>query len=142
VRVLGPGGVVTATFSADLFKVTVSGGLLVGLTGQAGQLPDVTPDYSAVAAYRLSDGRLEWRHAVPAKVADIAFAGGEAVIIDQSGPDYLMRGINLATGHMRSLGHIPPEDLNVSHSGLCTVAGRYVIMNQEDAASVAAFAVP
>lgn len=152
VRVLGPGGVVTATFSADLRNqwvlhgdggfprpVTVAGGLLVGLTSLAGS---TTSDSSAVAAYRLSDGHLQWRDAVPAGVADIGFAGGETVIIDESGPDYLLRGINLGTGRMRPLGRIPPDDLNVGDSGLYAVVGRYVIVNREGARSVTAFAVP
>jgi hypothetical protein len=69
-------------------------------------------------------------------VANIVFAGGEAVIIDESGPDYLLREVNPGTGQMRPLGHIPPGDLEVSigwaapvdwvgSSGLYAVAGRY-----------------
>jgi hypothetical protein len=159
VRVLGPGGVVAATFPADLRSrqvygndgfpspVTVAGGLLVGMVDPVGNSTHdnvLREDGTgvAVAAYRLSDGRPQWRDAVPAGVADIAFAGGEAVIIDESGPDYLLRGVNLGTGQMRPLGHIPPDDLEVGGSGLYAVAGRYVIVNRDGDPSVAAFAVP
>jgi outer membrane protein assembly factor BamB len=154
VRVLGPDGAVAATFPADLVRprtygnggfpspVTVAGGLLVGLADPAGYRADGSLTETAVTAYRLSDGRPQWRDAVPAGVADVAFAGGEAVIIDESGPDYSLRAVSLGTGHMRPLGHIPPDDLDVGSSGLYAVAGHYLVVNWAGDPSVAAFAVP
>jgi outer membrane protein assembly factor BamB len=154
VRVLGPDGAVAATFPADLGRprtygnggfpspVTVAGGLLVGLAESASYSMGGSPTEIAVAAYRLSDGRPLWRDAVPAGVADIAFTDGEAVIIDESGPDYSLRAVSLGSGHMRPLGHIPPDDLDVGGSGLYAVAGHYIIVNWADGPSVAAFAVP
>jgi hypothetical protein len=154
VRALGPDGAVAATFSSDLghprmygnggfpSPVTVAGGLLVGLADPASDSMDGSTPETAVAAYRLSDGRPLWRDAVPAGVADIAFAGGEAVIIDESGPDYSLRAVSLVTGHVRPLGHLPPDDLEVGGSGLYAVAGHYIIVNWAGDPSVAAFAVP
>jgi hypothetical protein len=151
VRVVGPGGTVSASFLADLRSprffgnasfpstVTVAGGLLVGTAGSP--VGDMEPVGSAVAAYRLSDGRQQWRAAVPTGVADIGFTGGEAVIVDESGPAYALRGINLGTGDMRLLGRIPPGDVAVGASGLYSVAGRYLIVNWGNP-SVAAFPAP
>jgi hypothetical protein len=101
----------------------VAGGMLVGVTDSYG-------GRSALAGYRLADGRRQWLTAVPDEVHDVTVSGSQLVFVDESDPAYSLEEISLATGTMRSLGYFTRQILQTDESGLFAAGGDYLVVNR------------
>jgi outer membrane protein assembly factor BamB len=141
VRVFGPDGAVTSTFSVsgiplaggtvalntastDGFgvPVVVADGMLVGVT-------DVGGGGDAIAGYRLADGTRQWLIDTPDEVHDVALRGSELAFVDESDPAYSLEEVGVATGALRSLGYFTQGILQTDESGLYAFGGDYLVVN-------------
>jgi outer membrane protein assembly factor BamB len=161
VRVFGPDGAVTSTFSVagiplgggtvalntastDGFgvPVVVTDGMLAGVT-------EVNGPGDAIVGYRLADGTRQWLVRTPDEVRDVALSGGDLVFVDESDPAYSLEEVGVATGTQRSLGYFTQGILQTGESGLYAFGGDYLVVNsngssfsQPPVAAIKAQAVP
>ena len=147
VRVFGPGGAVTATFSVSGIHDPAASGPLVLNTDPTdgfgypeviadGALVGVAQDHSghsALVAFGLSSGQRRWMVPLPDVVNDITAGGraqhGEVVLVDESDPAYSLEEVDIATGKLRSLGSFGQQALDSGDSGLYTVGSDYLVVN-------------
>jgi outer membrane protein assembly factor BamB len=141
VRVFGPNGTVTSSFSVsgislgggtaalntasdDGFGVpaAVADGMLVGVTDSNG-------GRDAVVGYRLSDGSRRWLIDTPDEVNDVALSGNELVFVDESDPAYSLEEVDVATGTVRSLGYFTQGILQSGQSGLYAFNADDLVVN-------------
>jgi outer membrane protein assembly factor BamB len=132
VRAFGAGGKLVSTIPAgDLDtsnyqgfgpEVVVSGGLLAGVTTQSG-------GHAGVVAYRLSDGRPQWRVPMPDDVLSVTQDGGQLLVIDQSAPVSSLDAIALPSGTLHAIGLVPRGAVGPSGAGVYPVGGRYLVVN-------------
>jgi hypothetical protein len=149
VRVFSSSGAVTATFAGSGIPGSSAGGPLTIQTQPTdgfgspdviagGALVSVATDDSGhygLVAWSLSAGQRLWVVPLPDEVHDIAAAGGDVVLADESDPAYSLEAVTVATGKLRSLGFFDQQALDSSDSGLYTVTGSagtdYVIVNKD-----------
>jgi outer membrane protein assembly factor BamB len=147
VRVFGPGGAVTATFSVAGIHDPAAGGPLTLDTEPTdgfgfpeviagGALVGVAQDnsgHSALVAFGLSSGKRQWVVPLPDAVNDITAGGraqhGEVVLVDESDPAYSLEEVDIATGKLRSLGSFGQQALDSGDSGLYAVGSDYLVVN-------------
>jgi len=132
IRAFGAGGKLVSTIPAgDLDtstyqgfgpEVVVSGGLLAGVTTQSGGHPDVV-------AYRLSDGRLQWRVPMPDDVLSLSQDGAQLLVTGQSAPVPSLDAISLPGGTLHAIGLVPRDVIGASGAGVYPVGGRYLVVN-------------
>jgi outer membrane protein assembly factor BamB len=102
--------------------IVVSGGLLVGLTRPSG-------GHAVAVAFRLSDGREQWRVQLPDDALSLRQDGARLLVLDQSQPAPALDAITPATGSLSAVGIIPRSVVDASGAGVYPVAGRYVVVN-------------
>jgi hypothetical protein len=142
VRVFGPDGAVTSSFSVSGIPlaggsvaldtastggfgapVAVADGMLVGVTGPYG-------GGDALVGYRLADGKRQWLVDTPDEVHDVTLSGGNLVFVDQSDPAYSLEEVGVASGTISSLGYFTQAALQTDESGLFASGGDYLVVNQ------------
>ena len=142
VRVFGPDGAVTSSFSVSGIPLhggtvalntgstqgfgapaAVAGGMLVGVTELHG-------GGDALVGYRLADGKRQWLTDTPDEVHDVTLSGGNLVFVDESDPAYSLEEVGIATGTVRSLGYFTQGVLQTDQSGLLAAGRDYLIVNQ------------
>jgi outer membrane protein assembly factor BamB len=145
VRVLGPDGTVTSTFSVsgiprgggtvtlntastDGFgaPVVVADGMLVGVT-------EVNGPGDAIVGYRLADGTRQWLVNTPSEVHDVALRGHDLVFVDESDPAYSLEEIGVTTGTLHSFGFFTQRILQSDESGLYAFSGDMLVVNTNGA---------